>query len=467
MKLFYTFLALLSGCLWATAQLQSFEPISDVSGQKFGSVVGINAENIFVSSNTSATSPGKLYMFNTNVEQIQSFYPADALIGDLFARGFSFENNFLAINSPGHDAAGADTGAVYLYQKNGTSYDFFQKITAADAMPGDYFGFSTKMQDGFLFIAAPGDEPDSEINTNRGSVYVYTFNGSQWTMLQKLATTPPTMQPVNIIPTLGGNFFINNNQMKIWSNDYETNFTLIDGLWVYQSAFQMSYIVGGGSYSIYGLKISDNQSFLMSIGELFSLYLQVHDLTPPYSYQYIDLPQFIDETSYYYAGFDVNDGLLFVGRASNGLQEKRPVMYLKKIGNQWQFQRTLYGNGPEAINDAFGASLSTAAGMAVFGAPDEGINGKAYFANAAALKTDSFSKNTIDVFPNPVQDILKITNDIGDLSSVKVYSVTGKLLLAVESNIKEIDMTNFDSGMYFIKITTTAGTNRSFKIIKK
>ncbi len=466
MKLFYTFLALLSVRLCTTAQLQSFEPTADLSGQKFGSVVGMNAENIFVCSNTSATSPGKLYSFNTNVEQIQSFYPADALIDDEFAKGFSFENNFLAINSPKHDFAGADTGAVYLYQKNGTNYDFFQKITAADAMAGDYFGSSTKMQDGFLFIAARGDEPDSEINTNRGSVYVYTFNGSQWTMLQKLSTIEGTMQPINIIPSLGGNFFINNDQMKIWSGDYETNFTLLDGLWVYQSSYQMAYIVGGGSYYIYGKKISDNQSFLMSNGD-FSIYLEVRDLAPPSSSQYIDLPQLIDETSYSYYGFDVNDGLLFVGRASNGLQEKRPVMYHKKIGNQWQFQRTLYGNGPEAINDSFGASLSTAAGMAVFGAPDEGINGKAYFASAAALKTDSFSKNTIDVFPNPVQDILKITNDIGDLSSVEVYSITGKLLLSVENNIREIDMTNFDTGMYFIKITTTAGTKQSFKIIKK
>ena len=465
MKLLYLFLIAVFGCQMTTAQLQSFEPTADYSGQKFGSIVGMNADNIFAGTITSATSPGKLYLFNTNLEQIQSFYPADALIDDRFGGGFSFENNFLAISSPQHDAVGTDTGAVYLYQKNGTGYDFFQKITAADAMPGDYFGSSTKMQDGFLFIAASGDEPDSENNTNRGSVYVYTFNGTQWTMLQKLSTIEPAMQPINIIPTLGGEFFINNDQMKIWSGDYQTNFTLIDGFWVYQSAYQMAYIVGGGSYSIYGMKISDNQSFLMSNGD-FAMYLQVRDLTPPNSYQYIDLPPFIDENSYSYYGFDVNDGLLFVGRASNSLQEKRPVMFHKKIGDQWQFQRTLYGNGPDGINDSFGTVLSTASGMAVFGAPDEGLNGKAYFASEAALRNDSFYQNKISVFPNPVHNILNIKNDTADISKVDVYSITGKLLLSVDGNLNEINLENLDSGMYFVKITTQDGNNQSFKIIK-
>ena len=227
----------------------------------------------------------------------------------------------------------------------------------------------------------------------------------------------------------------------------------------------MAYIVGGGSYSIYGMKISDNQSFLMSNGD-FAMYLQVRDLTPPNSYQYIDLPPFIDENSYSYYGFDVNDGLLFVGRASNSLQEKRPVMFHKKIGNQWQFQKTLYSNGPEGINDSFGTVLSTASGMAVFGAPDEGLNGKAYFASEAALKNDSFYQNKISVFPNPVHNILNIKNDTADISKVDVYSITGKLLLSVDGNLNEINLENLDSGMYFVKITTQDGNNQSFKIIK-
>lgn len=273
------------------------------------------------------------------------------------------------------------------------------------------------------------------------------------------------MDFVNIIPSLGGNFFVNNDQMKIWSNDYYTSFAFIDGLWVYQSASQTSYIVGGGSIAIFGEEISDSQIFSMASGD-FIYGIDIQDLTPLNTSQFIDLQQQLGEIDYYYQDFAVNNGLLFVGNAYSGLPIKSPVMYYKKIGNQWEFQRLLYGNGPEGIDDTFDIVLSTAAGMAIFGAPKEGINGKAYFASEAALKTESFSKNTMEVFPNPVHDILKIKNDIGDISNVEVYSITGKLLLLIGNNPKEINLENFDAGMYFVKITTTEGTNQSFKIIK-
>lgn len=464
MKLFYTFLTLIGVSQLATSQLQSFEPTADFSGKEFGTEVAMTSNDILVSSISSSSSPGKVYLFNTNLEQVQSFYPADALMDDRFGSTFSINNNFIAIGAPYHDSVSENTGAIYLYKKNGTTYDFLQKITANDAMPGDNFGSSTKMQNGFLLIAARGDEPDTETNTNRGSVYVYTFNGSEWTLLQKLSTIEPIMESVNIIPSLGGNFFINNDQMKIWSNDYYTSFAFIDGLWVYQSASQTSYIVGGGSYAIFSEEISDSQLFSMASGDIF-YGINIQDLTPANNSQFIDLQEQLGEIQYYYQDFAVNNGHLFVGNAYTGLPIKSPVMYYKKIGNQWQFQRLLYGNGPEGIDDTFGIVLSTAAGMAVFGAPKEGT-GKAYFASEAALKTESFNKNTMEVFPNPVQDVLKIKNDTGDISNVEVYSINGKLLLSIGNNPKEINLENFDAGMYFVKITTTDGIKESFKIIK-
>lgn len=467
MKLFYTFLGLLSGCLWATAQLQSFEPTSDISGTRFGQYVEITAQDLVVSSISSTDSPGKVYIFNTNLEQIQSIYPSDAAIDDAFGSCLAVQNNFLAISASADDTNGENTGALYIYKKDGTQYDFAQKIVAPDGMPNDNFGSSIKIQNGFLFVVAGGD--DSETDPCIGSVYVYLLEGDQWVFSQKLTSILPQnwWSGGGAQPIMGSKVLIynNNTELSISSYSLSTSFTLINGLWVFQGSAQLGPVFGGGDPATYDSQISEGQYFALSEGQFGGYGLLIRNDLPPYNSGGFDLSTLYWENNIIFFRIYVNDGILFLGDAGTPPSTKKPVMYYKRTGTDWNYHSLFYGNGPENTDDYFGTTIATAGGKAVIGAPLEG-NGKAYYASEATLKTDSFSKNTIEVFPNPVQDILKITNDNGDLSSVEVYSVTGKLLLAVESNIKEIDMTKFDTGMYLIKITTTTGTKQSFKITK-
>ncbi len=464
MKLLYTFLAIVSGGLWATAQLQSFEPTSDVSGKEFGTQVAISGNEILASTVSTETTPGKVYLFNTNLQQTGVFYPEDAQLTDSFGASFSIDSDFIAIGAPGHDANNDNSGAAYIYHKVNEQWQFFQKITAIDNNIGDFFGSMTKIKNGFLYVAAIGDEPDSETNTNRGSIYVYTFDGNQWIFSQKLATITYAEWPATGIPSLGQDLSIDNDYMIVRGPTYVTEYRLIDGQWIFQSATQVGPAVGGSNY-LMDLDLHEGQEFTLQEGWI-AIGLSIRNVLPPYAYQSPELPLLSLENLISYTLIVVNDSNLFVGRVyTNDPPDKRPVAYYKKVGTQWEYHNIFYGNGPTGAEDYFGYTMATSGNKAVFGAAAEGT-GKAYYASEAALKTDSFSKNTIEVYPNPVQDILKITNDIGDLSSVQVYSITGKLLLSVESNIKEIDMTNFDTGMYFIKITTTVGTKQSFKVIK-
>lgn len=469
MKLFYTYLALLSGCLWASAQLQSFEPTSDISGTMFGARVEITAQDLVVSSISSTDSPGKVYIFNTILEQIQSIYPNEASIDDAFGSSLAVQNNFLAISASGDDTNGENTGAVYIYKKDGTQYDFVQKIVATDGMPNDNFGSFIKIQNGFLFVVADGD--DSETDNFTGSVYVYVLAGNQWVYSQKLTSVTPqnwwSGGGAQLI--MGSKIRIysdnTNTDLNISSSTVSTSFRLINGLWVFQYSDQLGPVPGGGGPPTYDLQISEGQTFRIAEADEGDYYFSVSNILPPWYAESFgfETPNWPNEIRFF--RIYVNEGILFLGNANTPASTKKPVMFFKRTGSDWNYHSLFYGNGPENVDDYFGTTIATAGGKAVIGAPLEG-NGKAYYASEATLKTDSFSKNTIEVYPNPVQDKLKITNDIGDLSSVEVYSVTGKLLLAVESNIKEIDMTNFDTGMYFIKITTTAGKKQSFKVIK-
>jgi hypothetical protein len=465
MKLLHTFLIVFCGCQLVTAQLQSFEPTADISGKEFGTEVAMTSNDILVSSISSISSPGKVYLFNTNLEQVQSFYPADALMDDRFGSTFSINNNFIAIGAPYHDSVTENTGAVYLYKKNGTTYDFLQKITAADAMPGDYFGSMVKIQNGFLYIIANSDEADGEtIDTYRGSVYVYIFNGSEWVFSQKL--TGMNQPEIGFNGTLVEFIVIADDHLTLIGSCFNNYYQLINNDWVFQNSYQRDCMMLGDLPVIVDVDYCENQYFDMYYvvgGGPIDLGISNPD-------QYIGLPEIFDSQNdeLHFSNITVNNGNLFVSNIWNpdpNQHMKYPVAYYKKVETLWEFQSMIYGNGPEGMNDLFGSSIATFGGKAVFGAPKEGT-GKAYFASEAALKTESFNKNTMEVFPNPVHDILKIKNDIGDISNVEVYSITGKLLLSIGNNPKEINLENFDAGMYFVKITTNDGTNQSFKIIK-
>jgi hypothetical protein len=59
------------------------------------------------------------------------------------------------------------------------------KLTAADGQAGDRFGYSAAICGGYAFIGAPTDVVGDVIS---GSVYVYKWNGAQWTFFNKITS---------------------------------------------------------------------------------------------------------------------------------------------------------------------------------------------------------------------------------------------------------------------------------------
>ncbi|PZR24492.1 MAG: hypothetical protein DI539_00525 [Flavobacterium psychrophilum] len=67
------------------------------------------------------------------------------------------------------------------------------------------------------------------------------------------------------------------------------------------------------------------------------------------------------------------------------------------------------------------------------------------------------------VYPNPVKDQLHVEVAQGELQSVAVYDINGRLCLSAKSGI--IDTNTLNSGIYLVKVTTDAGS-ANYKIIK-
>lgn len=76
-------------------------------------------------------------------------------------------------------------------------------------------------------------------------------------------------------------------------------------------------------------------------------------------------------------------------------------------------------------------------------------------------------KNGISVYPNPTQDIINIKLD-KNISKFKasLYNATGQMLLTTE-NRSSINISNMNSGVYFLKIEAENGKAITKKVIKK
>ena len=62
-------------------------------------------------------------------------------------------------------------------------------------------------------------------------------------------------------------------------------------------------------------------------------------------------------------------------------------------------------------------------------------------------------EDTVSVYPNPASNVINLGTTI-PLSSVELYDVFGKLLLAKEKDLARIDVKGYTPGMYFLVLTS-------------
>lgn len=85
----------------------------------------------------------------------------------------------------------------------------------------------------------------------------------------------------------------------------------------------------------------------------------------------------------------------------------------------------------------------------------------------AFLSTDSFEKQKLVIYPNPVKDILTIQNiNNEEIYNIEIYSTTGKLVKQADKNNDYINVEDLALGFYIVKIYTSNGTVNE-KIVKQ
>ncbi|MDP8210623.1 MAG: PKD domain-containing protein, partial [Candidatus Stygibacter australis] len=159
---------------------------------KFGGSVSISGDNVLIGAywdDDNGSNSGSAYIYNYDgtswVEQ-QKLTASDGDTGDRFGATVSISGDYALIGAYFDDDNGDNSGSLYVYHYNGTSWVEQQKLTPSDGYAGDYFGHFVSISGDYALIGASGDND----NGNRtGSAYIYYYNGAEWVEQQKITAS--------------------------------------------------------------------------------------------------------------------------------------------------------------------------------------------------------------------------------------------------------------------------------------
>ncbi len=109
--------------------------------------------------------------------------PSDGTNGDQFGIAVSIDGNRALVGAYHDDDNGSNSGAVYVFEFDGTTWQQTQKLTASDAAANDQFGISVSLSGNRALIGANFDD---DTNMDSGSAYIFDFDGSNWQQTHKL-----------------------------------------------------------------------------------------------------------------------------------------------------------------------------------------------------------------------------------------------------------------------------------------
>ena len=162
-----------------------------------GSSVAVDEDVAVVGSygdkqNGAFAGAASLYRYNGS-----SWYPETQLTAsdgealDFLGISVAISGDLAVVGAKGADGMVDDCGAAYVYRYNGSSWSQEAKLIASDgSMSYDQFGYSVAVGADTIFVGALYASGSS---SNSGAVYVYQFDGSGWVQKEKLTAKDSTV----------------------------------------------------------------------------------------------------------------------------------------------------------------------------------------------------------------------------------------------------------------------------------
>ncbi len=148
------------------------------------------AAYVFVRNGTNWTQQAYLKQSNTSTNKAE-FGMGATVSGDTIVIGASEEDsNGIGVNGSQNNFTGYDSGAAYVFVRNGTNWSQQAYLKASNRQPGYQFGCSADMLGDTVVIGSWGESSNATgvngdgNNTNAlasGAAYVFVREGTNWT----------------------------------------------------------------------------------------------------------------------------------------------------------------------------------------------------------------------------------------------------------------------------------------------
>ncbi|HYT59117.1 MAG TPA: Ig-like domain-containing protein [Haliangiales bacterium] len=198
------------------------------SFRHFGSAVAMDGDTIVVGApldSEAGFDAGAAYVFvraGSSWSQQARLLAADAASSTRFGSSVALSGDTLVVGAP--FAGTTDTGAAYVFVRNGSSWTQQAKLASTDAIGGDQFGTSLAVEGDTLAVGAVGAGLDF---LDEGAVYVFTRSSGTWTQQARLRSDHPG--PGN---ELGLSVALNNGTLAVGS-PYDDDLSIGDAGAVY------------------------------------------------------------------------------------------------------------------------------------------------------------------------------------------------------------------------------------------
>lgn len=170
-------------------ETQKFTASDGAQGDEFGIWVAVEGDAAIIGAfrdDDAGNGSGSAYVFRFDgsrwIEE-QKLAPADLSASDRFGEAVSVCGDVAAISAHHQEGAGEQTGAVYVFRFDGSTWTEEGKLTASDAAAFDHYGESVSVDRDVIVI---GSHFDDVGGIGSGSAYVYRFDGSTWQEEQKI-----------------------------------------------------------------------------------------------------------------------------------------------------------------------------------------------------------------------------------------------------------------------------------------
>jgi hypothetical protein len=166
------------------------------AGDQFGVRLALSGDTLAVSAPYKWTleggnASGVVYIFKREGEgwtQQAKLSAPDGAPFDLFGNALALKGDTLAVGARAADSAGkANSGAVYVFQRQGEEWSLQSRLAAEEPAARDYFGESILLTEDALIIGAPGHDENAS-DDNFGGVYLFRGSGKDWQPAGMLST---------------------------------------------------------------------------------------------------------------------------------------------------------------------------------------------------------------------------------------------------------------------------------------